>query len=1143
MSEPISPIPPIFKHPPLVRDWLPISHTKLYEWETKLRQDLKQVDWFGQLAISRPQFEEICAVIRSEAKGGKTNSPEIEEKPELVPEAVFMASLVFSARYAELREEDDSDEFWTPYCRTVWKRELDTSFYNRCRKRFGEATLFLETNYDLAFQNLANTSGEVVTPVFRHALLPQYVQEDFAVWLSKQWIKILDLSETPQRLIKELKQERSLSYLSARLQRFVQGEKTARTAAALITTMAIALRLYVQEGESAEAVAQLLTGVERDVWHKIGEQLQQEEKEQGQRLTHTHQGQMAWVWDIERQEMALRFQDYLLPASQGEPRYTQWRNEQGHILAEEAIYADLLERGAWRIGRLLLPYVAHSDPLTLTIEDDYGEKRVVDNWPVLPTAVDAPIQFFRLTQQGVFGIPIAPEQVSDGVWLVCANQPLIVSQNGQPIEPDRVLDVPYPWDEQGGYTWAAEFTLQLPVIVHPEQGKPISLHQGSGVPSVGRPKISGQQPLTGLSPHLPPLFANTAITIEIAYGIERLLRQGSLVIHGQGEREEHWAVNLRLADWQAEEFVEQKEDRLYIHLQHILPPERADVYRVELRYGLQSIWPAAQEIGVVPNLRLLKTPFPDVLYTPANPPELCLAGVGEQDIAPRLKMEVEAIDDENVKIVWHDLSQDPQLRLQFDNRTILLAWPIKRCSIWLARPNKELDDLFLTLNEAKQTLLHGRATKGIDSFTIWIDTQAYPMRFDKRHGRFDQLIGQTQLYEIMRQHHYYQANLEAEVNGWRWKLGEIRKKPKLGKIKITYDIENQFIVVQTDVEGVWRGHVRAFASPAYGKVLHDLGEIETLAPNMDIPCNLPNGRYTLSVMFNGEQILGWLKEQDKQFTVTKAVSSPVAERVRPPSLHTSQNLYLGDLHQLFGDNTETQLLAKTIQQGQLINPEQAEMFLRWQIELALQGKIALTPVLLWQLATLSGEVFLKFENQQLTALWSVLPSLQELHQPNALEKHHQWPIWQIVTRRRALGDEKAIVESRKNKPEPQLIVTDNLKLTQQQWSSWWALGYAIQQWEYMPHVMQWHRNAGRIFHVERTAKPKLSKLGQLAFILGVLLRTAAYHPHDYAQLLRKAELSDEAVKQLLHAFQKNVPKYLIWGLTWAELIYIHSYSR
>lgn len=1140
MSEPVIPISPS----PTIKDWLPAPDTQLYVWEIKVRQDLEQIDWFGQLEISRAQFEEICAVIRGEARGKKANSPEIEEKLERVPAAVFIASLVFSARYAELGDDEDSDEFWKPYCRTVWKREYDTSFYNRCRKRFGEATLFLEANYGLSFQNLANTSGEVVTPVFRHALLPQYVQEDFAVWLSKQWVKILDLRETPQRLIKELKHERSLSYLSARLQKFVQGEKTAATAAALIITMAVALRLYIEERESAESVAKLLTGVERDVWHKIGEHLQQEETRQGQRLVHTRQGHLIWVWDIEEQKMGLRFRDYLLPANQKEPLYAQWRNKQDDILAEEPIYADLLESGAWRINQLFLPYRAHSSPLTITIEDDYGEKQVVDNWPALPTAAHAPIQFFRLTQQDVFGIPIAPEQVSDGVWLVCASQPLVVLKDGQPIEPDKLLNVPYPLDEQGGYAWAAEFSLHLPVDIHPQQSKPFTLQNGSGVPAVGRPKISGKQPIAGLSPHLPPLFASTAITIEIAYGTARLLRQGSLIISGQGERDDHWMVNLRLAEWQGEGFVEPKGDKLYIHLQDILPAERADVYRIELRYGLQSIWPAAQEVGVVPNLQLIKTPLLDVLYTPANPPELRLTGVTEQDITPRLKMEVNSLNDDDTQIVWHDLRQDPQLRLQFDNRTVLLAWPIRRCAIWLARPNKSDDSSFITLAEAKQTRLHALATKGIEQFSIWIDTQVYSIQFDKRHGRYEQLIGQTQLYEVMYQHHYYQALLEAEVNGWRWKLAEIRKKPKLGKIKVEYDNENQLIVVQTDLEESWSGHGRVFALPIYGsKTLHNLGEIDALGPIIYIACTPPNGRYTLSIEFNGEQILGWLREQDKQFTVTESTASPTSLKSRPSSPHIPQNLHLASLYQLFGDNSEIKLLVETIQQEHRVKAKHAEMFLEWQIDLALQEKISLTPVLLWQLATLSGEVLLKFENHQLTALWSALSSLQEIHEPRVIEAHHQWAIWQIISRRRAFGDEKVIVESRSNKAEPPPVMVNNLRLTQQQWSSWWALGHAIQQWEYMPHLMHWHRNAGRILHVWRNGKPNLPKLVQLAFILGLLLRTAAYHPDEYTHLLRKAEISDETVKQLLHAFQQNIPKHLIWGLTWAELIYIHSYSR
>ena len=65
-------------------------------------------------------------------------------------------------------------------------------------------------------------------------------------------------------------------------------------------------------------------------------------------------------------------------------------------------------------------------------------------------------------------------------------------------------------------------------------------------------------------------------------------------------------------------------------------------------------------------------------------------------------------------------------------------------------------------------------------------------------------------------------------------------------------------------------------------------------------------------------------------------------------------------------------------------------------------------------------------------------------------------------------------------------------------------------------------------------------VGQATLSLGILLRTAAYHPHRYRRMLDQAGLSAVNITSLLTRLVTSFPDHLQWGLTWAELLILHS---
>ena len=305
-----------------VRVWLGKPGTQLHTWEVKLRRQIENVAWIGQLALSEEEFADLSRSIQTEAQGLHCFTKVVEAQPRLVPAAVFITTMVFAAGYSQ----EDADEFWMPYLRDVWGVDNTQAFMTRCRKRFISAVAELEQCCNMVFPR--SSEGDIVAPIYRHALLPRYVQDDFATWIRSKWREILPLADSPRLLISELQEERTLVYLPQRLQAFIHGKDTKETAADLIADMAAAISLHINQGESAESISERLaaTPIKQELWAEIAQEFTQLQTGASTPLR-LSQPRLDWVWNLDEGELALRVQNIVLPADrsfQGEPDRLIW---------------------------------------------------------------------------------------------------------------------------------------------------------------------------------------------------------------------------------------------------------------------------------------------------------------------------------------------------------------------------------------------------------------------------------------------------------------------------------------------------------------------------------------------------------------------------------------------------------------------------------------------------------------------------------------------------------------------------------------------------------------------------------------------------------------------------------------------------
>ena len=129
---------------------------------------------------------------------------------------------------------------------------------------FAYSREYLHRSHNLSFT--IQNQGDVVRPVYHHAIIPIYLQSYFAEWLVNNFESILQYPAEKLPMI--LQYEKSLDYVPRRLRNFIRGEETKDTAARLIARMSNAIRLF-HEVEQTEAVESVMSSSIENLWEVI----------------------------------------------------------------------------------------------------------------------------------------------------------------------------------------------------------------------------------------------------------------------------------------------------------------------------------------------------------------------------------------------------------------------------------------------------------------------------------------------------------------------------------------------------------------------------------------------------------------------------------------------------------------------------------------------------------------------------------------------------------------------------------------------------------------------------------------------------------------------------------------------------------
>jgi len=810
----------------MVPDFANLSIDEVEDW---LRQELLYVDLIGQLPIKRGDFQSICDFIQKKFEHGSTLL--IKN----VPPALFVASMVFTARYSDLNARN----FWRPYGSLVWDQDtLSQARCNEFRERFRKAVLFLEKEFDLVFPQ--RTHGDVVRPVYHHAIIPFYLQDYFADWIMDRWREIIEIPI--ENLISQLVLDNSFRYLPPTLKKFIEGNETRETAKELLTTLATAASLYA-EGELIENIDILLatSPIHKSIWVELLKVYQEQELEIKTRQV---KPDLEWVWAIEEHEMQLRIRNMIINSAEQPDRFV-WAAE-GESPIDAKIECRVLPwktKNGWLIDFAYLEQGPINGQIVLLGE--YGS--ILEASPVPKLPEDQPIMVFRITQQNLYGVPVdlSSNVISDGYWLLSmAEDVMLLNDSAHNIFPTQKLPVPGPLDKYG-HKLAGIYKFDLPLTIKQKDLLHAKIDKREQVG--GKPCIVGEKNnFKNLSDAVPPIFSDIDIWLEIPNAPKNIVNRGTLYLKNASSS---FLYPLRELDSMG--YISYENEGIKILLGNLLPNHLA-TYTVQIIIGLRSIFASPLQFAYLPNIEIIQ-PDPEIIYSPKELPVCEIIGLKPENIRVRSGTTLTP-KGTGIKLVWSDLRDDPKLNIVTGDQGVTLEWSLKRVDAWIS-PKK---DVYI-LDNLKNYEFHAISTDtSISVVNVRIDNRQGRSIYFGKKGRYSSILKNDPIFDLVREIPTPEFKLIIEMGSTSWVLAEIHKKISLegATVKIRREANNTLFTFRCNLEQQWDGDTQFACSPILDPSNEVLLEKTTYLGNEHLfKCNLPIGFYQFQIYFNGKNLL------------------------------------------------------------------------------------------------------------------------------------------------------------------------------------------------------------------------------------------------------------------------------------------------
>ena len=794
--------------------------------EAILEEAFEDVEFVGELDINEPAFAKIVEVLRSECVYlGSVRRGDLRP-------ATFVTSMVFSARFSNT----ESRNFWQPYCRDVWGLDALPNLQNFFRDCFASARWKLTERFGLEFP--VRSLGDVVRPVYWHAIIPAYVEDDFALWFARNLRRISGLSTWE---LSNFLNRRNTDVLAVRpLQNFLDNRDTHEIALAIISSLIAATELLADQQDPADIRALFSSQIRRDLWDEYISRLDTRPASPTSRKRHVR---LEWVWSFDEEDWVLRLLN-LVSESYRKPKLCIW----AQTSAEEAlrdwgnrrfdIWPEQQANGQWRVRELPMNVPDQADMLDGKIYV-YDDNNYCIFRQAVPSLPDGDFQFYRITQQESYAVPVEPNQLTSGEILVSYGNDLqLLDAENQRLTP--LLTDYYLSDAMENtvvHQYIARYAVDLPLTIK-TQNVEIRVEQIRR--RIASPKLSDQHRIPNTSKRVPPVYTSNRI---LAYFPEVPAAIRALKIHVVTPARQYYVP--------FDKYAEPTEEGYQLDLSKLIPDDRIGTYAFDITYDFRSRLASPIEVSIVPNLSF-NGPGDDTFH-PLHLPSIQVSYISTEAVeSPDEATDVEVLSNSERLITWNDLmSSYCRLHICQDDRVVPIEWPIQRIYAWFegtALPN------VLLASELDKAKIHFRGQRK-SWLNLYIGDHRQPVPLNARGERTIDLRT-DQIGAILVDQKSSKVPLRLGLVDREWIIGAFVRRPQIMSFEAEY-------VLDHDAEAVLisMAFSESLGSQLAIKVINLQDSVEVARMTSTdreniflLDYQLPNGKYSIRVSADGEEL-------------------------------------------------------------------------------------------------------------------------------------------------------------------------------------------------------------------------------------------------------------------------------------------------
>jgi hypothetical protein len=826
---------------------------------------LERCDFVGDLPLSESAYRGLIAYLQLHTtEKGKRN-------PRLSLPTIFVVSMVFCARYSET----EAREFWKPFAEQVWDTEPSKYFQNICRELFVYSREFLHQNIGMKF--LFNRYGEVVRPIYQHAIIPNHLQIYFSDWLVENYENLLEYpSETLETI---LQNEQSLNYVPRSLKNFILGNDTKETAARLIYLMSNALALFFQE-EQTEAVESLFSSsIEKTIWETIYKKLMSiPNKLEKSRKTFPR---LQWIWDLEKDEVILKLSNMRSDKNSKPDSVTVAEKNSECLKSNQILFKVFpwkLKSGNWELDTILIPVEPGYDGDVLVLSENFDldnnrlsqSEHIIFERTVPP--LDDPILIFEENKNKKLA---SKKEIIDfnGDWIIVGKAGFSVLDRdgkeltGSPISvPFQLLKI--------GYFHAKKYNVDRPISIQYENET--KSFDKKAPRNVIDPIIVGDVKVPGLSTEVPQVFSSDEVEFRFTLDSDVYpLHRTWLTIRYGGE----FLKSVLLADLikQGKMHVS---DKLYsVDLSTYI--KEAGAYELDLIHNMRRLLAEKLQFAWLPEEIKIKGPSENICYSPENPLQLSILGANESQIITDRDEKVKLTASENgITLDWRTLKKDHcGFNLIWNDSHIQFIWKIDRVFAWVEGGG---DKNQVYENQASNVVLIARG-KANENF-YWKVGESAKTRSSSldAKGLYSAKLNETEVRDMLLEDDTIRTTVSISMRDYQWKLFDYEKTPSIEIVGVRYEDSSLFLSIANGRKlfGDYTIQVRENSLHTRAQILDTPDSIEE---KYIFPVDLIPGTYKVEILANNSVIAtssDFLVEEDRKeekieiFSITEEVGSP-----------------------------------------------------------------------------------------------------------------------------------------------------------------------------------------------------------------------------------------------------------------------------